>query len=314
MATFIGNLEMINSQIEELGARSFSAEMVISNMLSNLPAAYDTFQTMWKGQTPTQQTLSNLQTWLLDEERVIRRRQSENAQNHTSTYYSRSSRAPSDPGRYRPFSSASGSMRSSAFDNIRPPHPHLSPEQHDSRLQRAQEIAARKQVSRCGNCGELGHWHKDCPRPSRRPAAIRQFNSFPSPTEPPASPAPGVFPSPQDSRSAAPSPPVMMTPPRAYMVQCQDQEVQPFDWLADSGSSHHMSDQRSWFTNFTKYLQEPGLSKQWEGIPHLLQALGISSSKSTFATSGSVECLLMFCMCPLYSATSSLSLQQHSRM
>lgn len=60
MATFIGNLEMINSQIEELGARPFSAEMVISKMLSNLPAAYDMFQTMWKGQTPTQQTLSNL--------------------------------------------------------------------------------------------------------------------------------------------------------------------------------------------------------------------------------------------------------------
>jgi hypothetical protein len=60
MATFIGNLEMINSQIEELGARPFSAEMVISKMLSNLPAAYDMFQTMWKGRTPTQQTLSNL--------------------------------------------------------------------------------------------------------------------------------------------------------------------------------------------------------------------------------------------------------------
>jgi hypothetical protein len=36
------------------------------------------------------------------------------------------------------------------------------------------------------------------------------------------------------------------------MVQCQDQEVQPFDWLADSRSSHHMSDQCSWFTNFTE--------------------------------------------------------------
>ena len=135
-------------------------------MLSNLPAAYDTFQTMWKTVAPMQQTLFNLQTWLLDEERAIRRRQLENAQNHTSAYYSRSSRAPSDPSRYRPFSSASGSMRSSAFDDSRPPRPHMSPEQHDSRLQRAQEIAARKQVSRCGNCGELGHWHKECPRPT----------------------------------------------------------------------------------------------------------------------------------------------------
>lgn len=42
-----------------------------------------------------------------------------------------------------------------------------------------------------------------------------------------------------------------MTTPRAYMVQFLDQEVHPTDWLADSGSSHHMSDQCTWFTNFT---------------------------------------------------------------
>ena len=42
-----------------------------------------------------------------------------------------------------------------------------------------------------------------------------------------------------------------MRTPRAYMVQFLDQDVQATDWLADSGSSHHMSDQRSLFTNFT---------------------------------------------------------------
>jgi hypothetical protein len=71
MATFIGNIEMINSQIEELGTTPFSEEMVISKMLSNLPATYDTFQTMWKSVAPEQRTLSNLQTMLLDEERTI---------------------------------------------------------------------------------------------------------------------------------------------------------------------------------------------------------------------------------------------------
>lgn len=74
MATFIGNLEMLNSQIEELGTQPFSEEMAISKMLSNLPAVYDTFQTTWKTIFPEQQTLSNLQTWLLDEERAIRKR------------------------------------------------------------------------------------------------------------------------------------------------------------------------------------------------------------------------------------------------
>lgn len=71
MATFIGDLELLNSQIEELGSQPFSDEMLISKMLSNLPIAYDTFQTMWKTVAPAQQTLVNLQTWLLDEERSI---------------------------------------------------------------------------------------------------------------------------------------------------------------------------------------------------------------------------------------------------
>jgi hypothetical protein len=34
---------------------------------------------MWKTVAPEQQTLINLQTWLLDEERAIQKRQSENA-------------------------------------------------------------------------------------------------------------------------------------------------------------------------------------------------------------------------------------------
>ena len=43
MATFIGNIKMLNSQIEELGTRPFSEDMIISKMLSNMHAAYDTF-------------------------------------------------------------------------------------------------------------------------------------------------------------------------------------------------------------------------------------------------------------------------------
>ena len=71
MTTFIGNIEMLNNQIEELGTRPFSEDMVISKMLSNLPGAYDTFQTTWNTMAPEQQKLINLRTWLLDEERAI---------------------------------------------------------------------------------------------------------------------------------------------------------------------------------------------------------------------------------------------------
>ena len=113
MATFIGNLEMLNSQIEELGSRPFSEDMLISKMMSNLPAVYDTFQTMWKTVNPTQQTLTNLQTWLLDEERSIRKRQAANAHNHTYAYYSKSFRPSGHPGSYRSSPGATGNASGS---------------------------------------------------------------------------------------------------------------------------------------------------------------------------------------------------------
>ena len=51
-------LRMLNSQIEELGTSPFSKDMVISKMLSNLPTAYDTFQTTWKTVAPEQHAFS----------------------------------------------------------------------------------------------------------------------------------------------------------------------------------------------------------------------------------------------------------------
>ena len=212
-ATFIGNLEMLNSQIEELGSRPFSEDMLISKMLRNLPASYDTSQPMWKTVNPTQQTLINLQTWLLDEERSIRKRQAENAHSHTSAYYPKSFRPSGQSGSYRYNPKASGSASGS------PPHTLLPPDQGEARLHRAQEIAAKKQVSHCGNCGEIGHWHKECPHSPRRHVPSRN---------------PGM--------------PVPPTHPSSQFLDC---DIQPTDWFADSGSPHHMSDQRSWFTNFT---------------------------------------------------------------
>ena len=254
MATFIGQIEMLNSQIEELGSRPFSEEMVILKMLSNLPAAYDTFQTMWKTVAPEQQTLSNLQTWLLDEERAIRKRQSDTI--HTSAFYSRSPRVPGHTGpRYRPPFQPSHNLGGPAPDNThvsRPPPPHeqqYHEPRHDSHYQRAHDIAARKRVSRCGNCGEFGHWHKECPSPSRKYPPGRNLSHQSSSEHyisPHSASGDSSSSSSQDSRYFA-----KMTNPKAYMVQLLDQEVHSTDWLADSGSSHHMSDQRLWFTKFT---------------------------------------------------------------
>ena len=249
MATFIGNIEMLNSQIEELGARPFSKEMVISKMMSNPPAAYDTFQTMWKIVASEQQSLSNLQMWLLDEERAIRKRQLDTAHSHTSAFYSRSSRAPAHPGRYRPPFPDNRNTNGPAPDGAHTSRSLLCHEHQDLHHQRAQDIAARKKVSRCGNCGEFGHWHKECPRPPRKSAPARNFlhqNSTDYHNTPTSGESSSTS---QDSRYPGRSPHATMTTPRAFMVL--DQEVHSTDWLADSGSSHHMSDQRHWFTNFT---------------------------------------------------------------
>ena len=150
MATFIGNLEMLNNQIEELGTRPFFEDTVISKMLSNHPATYDTFQITWKTVAPDQQTLINLQTRLLDEEWSIHKHQTENAQSNTSAFYSRTSRIPNHPRRHRPNFEVRESM-SGNVSRFFLPHEH-----HDTHFHRTQEIAAQKQVSCCGNCGEMG--------------------------------------------------------------------------------------------------------------------------------------------------------------
>ena len=73
MATFIGTIEMLNSQIEELGPKPFSKDMVISKMLSNLPAAYDTFQTTWNIVASYQHTVINLHVcgYLMENDRFV---------------------------------------------------------------------------------------------------------------------------------------------------------------------------------------------------------------------------------------------------
>jgi hypothetical protein len=86
---------------------------------------------MWKTVAPEQQTLINLQTWLLDEERAIQKRQSENAQSHTSAFYSKSSRVSGNPGRYHPNFASSGSMSGNASRSF------LLHEQHDTHFHRA---------------------------------------------------------------------------------------------------------------------------------------------------------------------------------
>lgn len=155
IATFIGNIEMINSQIAKLGTRPFTEEMVISKMLSNLPTTYNSFQTMWKIVAPEQQTLSYLQ--------------------HGSSMRN----APSEsvslrmliPQRFSLVAREHLDKQVSDIDHLftrlatwvdlfmknQAPRPLLPHEHQDSHYQRAQEIAARKCVSRCKNCGEYGH-------------------------------------------------------------------------------------------------------------------------------------------------------------
>lgn len=74
MATFIGDIELLNNQIRELGGTSFEDNMLSSKFLGNLPATYDHLQTMWKSVSKAEQTLQNSQVWSLDEERLICKR------------------------------------------------------------------------------------------------------------------------------------------------------------------------------------------------------------------------------------------------
>jgi hypothetical protein len=83
-------------------------------------------------------------------------------------------------------------------------------------------VEAKKKLTECWNCGESGHWAKECPKAQRNKI--------------------------QTSSTAT----TTTKSPRAYMasVGAQDVDASGDSWIADSGCIDHMTDKRLWFTSY----------------------------------------------------------------
>lgn len=208
------DIELLNSQVRELGGTGFIDSMIISKLIGNLPATYDHLQTMWKSVTKDEQTLQNLQAWLLDEERYIRRRYTESLTNGSrssepTAYFSKGS-----PASFRSAGSFSGFNGSSGGSGSTPAQSPPTPEQQH---QRRKEINEGKKVTRCRNCGQIGHWYLESPLPPQDPRL---------------------------SGDISPGGKLIKPGPHTFMASVVDADEDPFTWFMDSSASHHMTDQR----------------------------------------------------------------------
>ena len=216
LADYIGDLQLILSELTDIGDETFSEDSLISKLTSTLPEGYDAFLTAWDSTPSEERTFANLQVRLYKEEARLQRRITAEVTSDTTAYYShkstsgftpsssshhtaphlRLSRSGSSasqgtsrhPGRgYHPtgpqynsrFSSSNG--RTSYDDRQTPYHPAVQTS-HPSH--RAQELQALKARTRCNCCGRLGHWWQECPDRDNRPLRASLAEAF-TPYSPP---------------------------------------------------------------------------------------------------------------------------------
>ena len=176
---------------------------------------------------------------------------SENAHSHTSAFYSRSSRASGDSGRYRSHFPASGSLSGTAPDGIRASRP-FSPRAWASWFPfpaRSRNRRSQTSITLWKLRGNRSLAQRVSPTPKK---TCRSSECFTSDFDRTAHfiCVRSLF-SPTGFTVLCTITSCDIDNTASHMVQFLDQEVQSTNLLAGSGSSHHMSNQRSWFTNFT---------------------------------------------------------------
>ena len=211
IAEYIGELQLIMSELSDIGNESFNEASLISKLTSTPPEGFDAFLTAWDSTPLEERTLTNLQLRLLKEEAKLKPRITTEISSDTKVFYSnrsssshhtnyaphmrlQNSGSPHTPSnscnlgrgyhptgnQYQTRSSLSGSRF--FHEDRQSPYPSSS---HNS--QRATELRILKSRTRCNCCGRLGHWWQECPdREQSRPTRARLAEAFPL-SNPPSS-------------------------------------------------------------------------------------------------------------------------------
>ena len=278
ISEYIGQLQLILSELAEIGDTTFNNDTLISKLTTNLLEGFDSFITAWDSTPLDERTFANLQLGLLKEETKLKRRLVEEASPDTKAYYSNKSSAAymssRDSGshvrRENPVQRGSFIHRGSHSRSYHPtsaPHTSYGDRQtprHSSHSLRTMELAALKARTRCNCCGRIGHWWQECPDRHRGPPhrstrasfaeAIFAHHSsseeFDVNTESYEPPSHELLPYDYDlSYDSSYYPDVIS---RAYMVSdpsLSSSDIQNL-WIADSGANKHMSHNLQWFSSY----------------------------------------------------------------
>ena len=74
LADYIGKLQLILSELKDIGDETFIEDSLISKLTSTLPEGYDSFLTAWDSTPSDDRTFANLQLRLYKEEARLQRR------------------------------------------------------------------------------------------------------------------------------------------------------------------------------------------------------------------------------------------------
>ena len=206
LADYIGDLQLIISELADIGNESFNEASLISKITSTLPEGFDAFLTAWDSTPLEERTFSNLQLRLFKEEARLKRRITAEVASDTKAFYSNrsynSSHNTSAPhmrftnsgsstssgssrnlGRgYHPTGNQynprhSNSMSRPSYSDRQSPYIPSSISAHNSH--RASELRNLKSRTRCNCCGRLGHWWQECPeREHQRPTRASLAEAF----------------------------------------------------------------------------------------------------------------------------------------
>ena len=233
IAVFISTLQQLAKQLSELG-QTITEQQLISKIICGLPSSFDPFLLAWDNLPVANQSLLGLQSRLIKLQSKLRDR----AQQIDT---------PVD----RVFFTKGGSSA------VPPSGSSLTVEQ---KKERADKVARHKRHARCYQCGQRGHFGKDCPNDSstsddvssKRPPPLRSSRrkSHQRPHKGKQSQAHITASSIQSDTGTD----LSSASSEAYCVhKSSDNSSSPTEdsfWFADSGATEHMTDKLQWFTNF----------------------------------------------------------------
>jgi hypothetical protein len=192
---FISSITLLVSQLKNLGETTFNDRVVMTRILGSLPKVYNPLITAWNLLPKEQQTLELLKLKLLEEEeRLTDQTSMEEETKAFAAWTQNRTRAPSAgtsgrhlPGHnnvinrgphpsgnnttYIPGSSGSQQLPARSYGSGYNSHPHQQntttqdtriPLTYEHRRERQNYYDNLKQTTLCYECGEPGHWGKEC--------------------------------------------------------------------------------------------------------------------------------------------------------